>query len=59
MPLPKLFRKCLTFDLDFRPTDLKIDRDHLLIKDNPTIKFESSLAERSRVMRCTRLERST
>ena len=30
----------MTFDLD--PTDLKIDRDHLLIKDYLYTKFEAS-----------------
>ena len=47
----------MTFDLDLWPTDLKINRDHLLIKDYlhvPT-KFEASGAKPSWVICCTRL----
>ena len=32
-PLHQYLRIDLTFYLDFRPTDLNIDRDHLLIMD--------------------------
>ena len=32
----------MTFDLDLWPTDLKINRDHLLIKDYLPTKFEAS-----------------
>ena len=37
------------------PTDLKINRDHLLIKDYLPTKFEASGAKRSWVISCTRL----
>ena len=36
----------MTFDLDLWPTDLKINRDHLLIKDYLPTKFEASGAKR-------------
>ena len=42
----------MTFDLG--PTDLKINRDHLLIKDYLPTKFEASGAKRSWVIPCTR-----
>ena len=45
----------MTFDLDLWPTDLKINRDHLLIKDYLPTKFEASGAKRSWVISCTRL----
>ena len=49
----------LTFDLDlspdFSPTDLKINRDHLLMKDYLPTKFEASGAKPSWVISCTRL----
>ena len=32
----------MTFDLDLLPTDLNINRDHLLIKDYLLTKFEAS-----------------
>ena len=41
-PPPKHIRIGLTFDLDLTPTDLTINRDHLLIKNYPPIKFEAS-----------------
>ena len=44
----------MTFDLDLRPTDLKINRDHLLTKDYLPTKFEASGAKRSWVISCTR-----
>ena len=55
----------MTFDLDLWPSDLRIDRDHLLTKDYlPTIdlltkdylptKFKASGAKRSWVISCTR-----
>ena len=37
----------MTFDLDLLPTDLKINRDHLLIKDYLPTKFEASRAKPS------------
>ena len=42
-------------DLDLWPTDLKINRDHLLTKDYLPTKFEASGAKRSWVISCTRL----
>ena len=44
----------MTFDLDLWPTDLKINRDHLLTKDYLPSKSEASGAKRSRVISCTR-----
>ena len=44
----------MTFDLDLWPTDLKINRDHLLTKDYLPTKFEASGAKRSWVISCTR-----
>ena len=37
----------MTFDLALSPTDLNINRDHLLIKEYLPTKFEASLAKRS------------
>ena len=45
----------MTFDLDLWPTDLKINRDHLHIKDYLPTKFEASGVKRSWVISCTRL----
>ena len=45
----------MTFDLDLWPTDLNINRGHLLIKDYLPTKFEASGAKHSWVIRCTRL----
>ena len=45
----------MTFDLDLWPTDLTIDRDHLLTKDYLPTNFEASWAKRSGVISCTRL----
>ena len=39
---------------DLWPTDLKINRDHLLTKDYQPTKFEASWAKRSWVISCTR-----
>ena len=44
----------MTFDLYLWPTDLNINRGHLLIKDYLPTKFEVSGAKRSRVISCTR-----
>ena len=44
-------------DLDFWPTDLNINRGHLLIKDYLPTEFEASGANRSRVISCTRRSR--
>ena len=45
----------MTFDLDLWPTDLKINRDHLLIKDYLPTKFEASWTKPSWVIGYTRL----
>ena len=45
----------MTLDLDLWPTDLKINRDHLLTKDYLPTKFEASWAKHSWVISCTRL----
>ena len=42
----------MTFDLDLWPTDLNINRGHLLIKDYLPTKFEASWAKRSWVISC-------
>ena len=47
----------MTFDLDFWPTDLNINRGHLLIKDYLPTKFEASGTKRSWVISCTRWSR--
>ena len=44
----------MTFDLDLWPTDLNINRGHLLIKDYLPTKFKASGAEHSWVISCTR-----
>ena len=58
-PLHKVWETDMTFDLDLRPTDLTINRDHLLIKDYLPTKFEASGAKRCWVIRYTRFERLT
>ena len=45
--------------LDIWPTDLTINRDHLLTKDYLPTKFEASRTKRFWVIRCTRFERLT
>ena len=42
----------MTFHLDLWPTDLKIDRGHLLIKDYLPTKFEASEEKHSWVISC-------
>ena len=49
----------MTFDLDLWPTNLTINRDHLLIKDYLPTTFEASGAKRCWVIRCTRFGRLT
>ena len=44
----------MTFDLDLWPTDLNINRDHLLTKDYLPTKFEASGVKLSGVISCTR-----
>ena len=73
-PFPNIRRIGLTFDLDLSwvirctrfgrlhdlwPTDLIINRDHLLIKDYLPTKFEASGAKHSGVIRCTSFWRLT
>ena len=53
-PFPNIERKGLTFDTDLWPTDLNINRGHVLIKDYLPTKFEASGAKRSWVISCTR-----
>ena len=53
--LHKVWETDMTFDLDLWPTDLTINRDHLLTKDYLPTKFEASGAKRSGVISCTRL----
>ena len=52
---PKVWETDMTFDLDLWPTDLNINRDHLLIKDYLPTKFGASGAKCSWVISCTRL----
>ena len=40
----------MIFDLDIEPTDLNINRDHLLIKDYIPTKVEASVVKRSCVI---------
>ena len=54
-PLPQHIKNRLTFDLYLWPTDLKINRNHVLIKDYLPTKFEASGANPSWVISCTRL----
>ena len=57
-PFPNIWKKGLTFDPDLWPTDLSMDRDHLLNKDYLLTKFEACGAKRSWVIcrtRCGRL----
>ena len=54
-----MWRVCLTFDLALWPTDLNINRDHLLIKEYLPTKCEASGAKRSWVISCARYGRST
>ena len=56
---PFVSRIGLTFDLDLSPTDLNIDRGHLLIKNYLPTKFEASWAKHSWVISCTRCGRPT
>ena len=58
-PFPNIRRVDLTFYLDLWPTDLNVNRDHLLIKDYLPTKFEASGTKCSRVISCTRFERLT
>ena len=55
-PLHKVWKTDMTFDLDLWPTDLTINRDHLLIKDYLPTEFEASRVKRCWVIRSTRFE---
>ena len=50
-------RQLIKNRLDLWPTNLNIDRGHLLIKDYLSTKFERSGAKRSWVISCTRWSR--
>ena len=54
-PFPNIQRIGVTFDLDLWPTNLNINRGHLLIKEYLPTKFEASGAKHSWVISCTRL----
>ena len=56
-PFPNIWKIGLTFDSDLWPTNLSINRDHLLIKDYLPTKFEAFGAKRSWVISCTRWSR--
>ena len=56
-PFPNIWTIGFTVDLDLWPTDLNINRGHLLIKDYLPTNFEGSGAKRSRVIRRTRWSR--
>ena len=58
-PRSQQFGIGVTFDLDLWPTDLKINRYHLLIKDNLPTKFEVCEVKCTRVTDCTRWGRPT
>ena len=58
-PFPNIWRISLTFDLDIWPTDLNINRNHLLIKVYLPTKFEAFWTKRSWIIRCTRFGRLT
>ena len=49
-PLPNLLRIGLTFNLQLSPTEMNINRDHLLMKDYLPTKFEACGAKRSWVI---------
>ena len=56
-PFPNIKRIGLTFDTDLWPTDLNINRGHVLIKDYLLAKFGASGAKHSWVISCTRWSR--
>ena len=56
-PFPNIWMIGSTFDPDLWPTDLSINRDHLLNKDYLPTKIEASGAKRSWVISCTRWSR--
>ena len=53
-PSHKVWETGMTVDLDLWPTDLNINRGHLLIKDYLPTMFEACGAKRSWVISCTR-----
>ena len=58
-PFPNISRIGLTFDLDLSPTDLNIDRGHVLIKDYLPTKIEAYEAKHSWAISCTKYGRPT
>ena len=58
-PFPNRWIVGLTFDLAIWPTDLNINRDHLLIKGYLPTKSEASGAKHSWVISCIRYGQST
>ena len=58
-PLPNTWRVCLTLNLALWPTDLNINRDHLIIKNYVPSKFEASGAKHCWVTSFTRCRRLT
>ena len=57
-PFPNILRIGLTFDLGLSPTNLNIDRGHLLMMNYLPTKFEAFRENHSWVISCTRCERS-
>ena len=56
----KVWETDMTFDLDLSPTDLNMNRGHLIIKDYlPSSKFEASWAKHSWIISCTKYGQST
>ena len=58
-PFPNISKIGLTSDLDLWPTDLNINRGHLLINDYLPTKFEASGDKHSPAILCTRCGRPT
>ena len=56
-PFSNIWRIGLTFYTDLWPTDLNINRGHVLIKEYLLTKFEASGAKHSWVISCTRWSR--
>ena len=58
-PFPDISGIGLRFDLDLSPTDLNINRDHLLIEDYLPTNFEAYVVKHSWVIRYTKCWRRT
>ena len=56
-PFPYIYRIGLAFQTDLSPTDLNINRGHLIIKDYLLTKFEAFGAKHSGGISCTRWSR--